>query len=127
MSESDIPMGYAPVGTEPFPLTPKPIVPESAFKASQDDPTRLTKAYGTVMLTQIYQMGEVEFSSVRGVITIYSTEQFMGFRVTPANSNWVAVIRGKTQYFYAFGCQIKGFLEHPVDAHKPASGVYIIP
>lgn len=75
------------------------------------------KTYGTVHLMDWMSAPRGQVRAIRGAIEIVSDEEHVGFRSRGHNSaNWIAVVRGETETWHIFGCQIRCITEHPTDA-----------
>lgn len=75
------------------------------------------KIYGTVHLFDWISSPRGQVKGVRGEIEILSDEEAVGFKSRGHNSaNWIAIVRGGTEAWHIFGCQIRAVTEHAKDA-----------
>jgi hypothetical protein len=73
--------------------------------------------YGTVHLMDWMSSSRGQVRGLRGHIQIVDDESGVGFRARGANSaNWLAQIKGPTETWHVFGCQIRAITEHREDA-----------
>lgn len=79
--------------------------------------------YGTVYLSDWIQCPSGAVRAFRGLITIHTDEEAVGFR-NRSGANWLAIVRGETSTYALLGCQLRGFAKHDRDyPHVPDTWV----